>query len=463
MIITLKGADFSASKIGTLDTWSIFTTLGGGTTYTGAKMVKRGASYSATVTLAEDYEVSSAGVKVTMGGTDVTSTAVTTNGSTITISIASVTGTVYISVPTKNTATGEEGGNTPPATDEIIDFTTVAGAYIVANGGTKDSANWNTTDYIAVYPNSKYTYYGNTALGDIYIPAVYAYDSNKNPIQAFMTSVDGTNGYVFKTTNDTAYIKLCSHKDTALKLEYSPNAIGGLAIAYVEGGYVSKTGEIATPSGTASKNWTRTEYIDVSEIRSIEYVGTVPEGGLETVAAVYGYDSNRTPIEMVLAPSTTEHVNGYIVTLTNASIKYIVACGYTKNGEAFSVTSGGSGSENRLTFSPDVIEIPGYAEAGTGAYNIAAEFLDVPDEEYNVIKLTANAGQTIKYVEFSIDGTYYSQDGLIRADPDDGGSFNITNLSGATTILYSIYADDVSTVTFELNRDVTIRSITVWK
>ena len=131
-------------------------------------------------------------------------------------------------------------------------------------------------------------------------------------------------------------------------------------------------------------------------------------------------------------------------------------------GSSGSGGSGGSSSENRPTFSTDMIEIPGYANAGTGAYNITAEFLDLPDEEYNVIKLTANAGETIKYVEFSVDGTYYSQDGLMRADPDDG-SFNITNLSGTTTILYTISADDVSTVMVELNRDVTIRSITVWK
>lgn len=108
MIITLKGADFSANNIGTLTTWNIFTSIGSGATYDGVNTVDRGAAFSATVTLTENYEVGPAGVTVTMGGIDVTSTAVTTSGSTITISIASVTGTVYISVPTKNTATGEE-------------------------------------------------------------------------------------------------------------------------------------------------------------------------------------------------------------------------------------------------------------------------------------------------------------------------------------------------------------------
>lgn len=107
MIITLKGANFSESKIGTLDTWTIFTTLGRGATYSGDKSVDRGAAFSGTVTLADGYEVSTAGVTVTMGGTTLTN-AVTISGSTITISISAVTGTVYISVPTVNTSTGEE-------------------------------------------------------------------------------------------------------------------------------------------------------------------------------------------------------------------------------------------------------------------------------------------------------------------------------------------------------------------
>ena len=110
MIITLTGANFKDKNIGTLSTWNILTSLGNGATYSGVTSVDKDAAFSATVTIAEDYEVGSAGVKVTMGGTDITSTAVTTNESAITISIASVTGTVYISVPTKNTTTGEEDG-----------------------------------------------------------------------------------------------------------------------------------------------------------------------------------------------------------------------------------------------------------------------------------------------------------------------------------------------------------------
>ena len=136
MIITLTGANFKDKNIGTLSTWNILTSLGNGATYSGVTSVDKDAAFSATVTIAEDYEVGSAGVKVTMGGTDITSTAVTTNEGTITISIASVTGTVYISVPTKNTATGEEDGGGDVEVPEgatLVTSGSLAGSYLYEN------------------------------------------------------------------------------------------------------------------------------------------------------------------------------------------------------------------------------------------------------------------------------------------------------------------------------------------
>jgi hypothetical protein len=107
MIITLKGADFSQSNIGTLSSWRISRSLGTGATYEGVTSVDKGAAFSATVTLAEGYEVGTAGVTVTMGGT-VLSGAHSISGNVITITIAEVTGNVLIKVPTVNTSTGEE-------------------------------------------------------------------------------------------------------------------------------------------------------------------------------------------------------------------------------------------------------------------------------------------------------------------------------------------------------------------
>lgn len=119
MIITLKGADFSASNIGTLSSWRISRSLGAGATYEGVSSVDKGAAFSATVTLDEGYEVGAAGVTVTMGGAVIS--AATVNGNVITITIAEVTGNVLIKVPTVNTAGGEEEEPGVPDTPVIPD------------------------------------------------------------------------------------------------------------------------------------------------------------------------------------------------------------------------------------------------------------------------------------------------------------------------------------------------------
>ena len=106
MIITLKNADFSKLNIGTLSTWRITRSLGTGATYDGVTSVDKGLPFSATVTIAEGYELGASGVVVTMGGESISSFVI--NGNVITITIAAVTGNVVIKVPTINTATGEE-------------------------------------------------------------------------------------------------------------------------------------------------------------------------------------------------------------------------------------------------------------------------------------------------------------------------------------------------------------------
>ena len=121
MIIYLKGASFADSNIGTLSTWTIQRVLGDGATYSGVSYVDKDAALNATVTIADGYELGSAGVTVTMGGNSVTS-GVTVDGQTITISIGSVTGNVVIKVPTVNTSTGEEDGGNEDSTIEVIEF-----------------------------------------------------------------------------------------------------------------------------------------------------------------------------------------------------------------------------------------------------------------------------------------------------------------------------------------------------
>lgn len=135
MIITLRLADFSKSNIGTLSSWRITRSLGSGATYEGVTSVDKGAAFTATVTLAEGYEIGTAGVTITMGGT-VLSGAHSIEGNVITITIAEVTGNVLIKVPTINTATGEEDV-TPDYTFTINPTPVDAAVTLTATGYTQ--------------------------------------------------------------------------------------------------------------------------------------------------------------------------------------------------------------------------------------------------------------------------------------------------------------------------------------
>ena len=185
MIITLKGADFSASNIGTLTTWSIFTTLGSGATYSGVTIVDRGASFSGAVSIDEGYEIGSAGVKVTMGGTTLNDS-VTINGNTITISISSVTGTVNISVPTKNVATGEE--------DDGGDVTVPSGATLVTTGSLKGAFFYER----AVLEGASNKYTGVTVDQQ---SAYFVYD--KIPVPAGCSEITLVNGRAYFFSDNT--------------------------------------------------------------------------------------------------------------------------------------------------------------------------------------------------------------------------------------------------------------------
>lgn len=140
MIITLKGATFTHKL--DLNSWMIISDLVGVTSSNTVTKVTKGDTYTTTFTIGADYELNGS-ITVTMGGTDITSTAV--NG--LTISIPSVTGNVVIKVPTKNISTGEEeepetpggGGGTT-----TVDYGTLISSPINLRGGA--------VEYIIVKP-----------------------------------------------------------------------------------------------------------------------------------------------------------------------------------------------------------------------------------------------------------------------------------------------------------------------
>ena len=102
MIITLKNADFSLSNIGTLYSWRITRQMGAGAYYQGETSVLKGESFVATISLDEDYNIATNGITLTMGNQPINNYSISEDGKTITISIPSVTGNVFIKVMTES-------------------------------------------------------------------------------------------------------------------------------------------------------------------------------------------------------------------------------------------------------------------------------------------------------------------------------------------------------------------------
>lgn len=109
MIITLIGANFANSNIGTSNQWRIVKSLKGVTCSNSATTVNKGSTYSATFTVTSGYTFSSA--TVTMGGVDKTSSLVWNSGktsATLSLTTTETSGNIYITI-TAISATGEEG------------------------------------------------------------------------------------------------------------------------------------------------------------------------------------------------------------------------------------------------------------------------------------------------------------------------------------------------------------------
>lgn len=146
MIITLKGANFASSNIGTLDSWLISKSLTGVTIDNTATSVKKGEAYKAVITLKENYTFPDT-ITVTMGGTDITSTYVTKTATTITINVPSVTGNIVIRVNAISVGT---------STDQ---YTVTYNLKGVRSGNTTTAVNKESTyvSKIAVLTNSALT------------------------------------------------------------------------------------------------------------------------------------------------------------------------------------------------------------------------------------------------------------------------------------------------------------------
>mgnify|MGYP003419060635 CR=1 FL=1 len=290
MIFTLIGADFSKSNIGTLSSWIILRELGAGATYTGPSFVEKNATFSATVTLSESYEIGSAGITITMGGIALDESCYSVTGNVITFTIASVTGSVVIKVPTLNIDTGE--GDVPSCTFTINPTPANATVTLTASNSTQ------TGNSITVFNDTTVSWSVNA------------------------------NGYIAKS--GTYVVTSDYTMDVALISNIVP---------ILEDNYIKSNGQIVKATGQSAGGWSISDYAEVINGKSFKYTGTVPEGGLETVPyCVWGYDANKSPVkQIVTSTSNTYLTSPHVFTVNDSNIKYIVACGFVRNGEAFSL------------------------------------------------------------------------------------------------------------------------------
>lgn len=147
--------------------YSITTNLTNAETSNSAASIAGGASYSATITAEDGYTISA--VTVTMGGTDITSTAWDADAGVITI--AQVTGDVVIAA----TARSDAGWTK----DVPYDITWIEGKYITSNGVEQDSVNFACSDYLPC-DGLQFAYMENVAILPDGAYALY-YDENKTP------------------------------------------------------------------------------------------------------------------------------------------------------------------------------------------------------------------------------------------------------------------------------------------
>jgi hypothetical protein len=159
MIITISGANFSASNIGTLSTWTVSKSIGAGAEHSIPSYVDKNSAFNYTITLKDGYTFGT--YSVTMGGQTITPTVTETS---MTINIASVTGAIRIEVKTINSSTGEEDKPvTPeqPGTGGGSGNTSGTTWYVQSLKQLEDSGN-TFEDKVHLGPSSGYAWAFNT-------------------------------------------------------------------------------------------------------------------------------------------------------------------------------------------------------------------------------------------------------------------------------------------------------------
>lgn len=224
MIITISGANFSASNIGTLSTWTVSKSIGAGAEHSIPSYVDKNSAFNYTITLKDGYTFGT--YSVSMGGQTITPTVTETS---MTINIASVTGAIRIEVKTINSSTGEPeepgtGGDGEGGT--LITSGSLTGTYLHEN--TK-FAQVNGVDVPQLTADSSKAYFvmrdipvnPNTTYRINKARACWYLDVNKQPLTTkYVNLTSEATNFTFTTPANCKYLRI------AFKyVDIKPNAV----------------------------------------------------------------------------------------------------------------------------------------------------------------------------------------------------------------------------------------------
>lgn len=314
MIITLKGANFSQSNIGTLDSWFISWSGSGLTAATGnVTSIKKDGTSTTTLTYTyntENYEYVSGTVKDATGAT-VGSVANASGTVTVTINAGNtIKGKITITISMNYIGVGEEPEPetpvTPPSgTSTTYYFKDQSNVGYLKGGQYVESAKSATTDYIDISSKPKIGYYGRMGFvsGDTF-HALEFYDSNKTYLADLSVLGTGAPAYVNIDLSDSKYanakyvrasVSQSSYTQAQFEswyfvvgsfIEEAPT-IETLKKMFPEDGYLGTDGALV--AGTSSGNAYTTDYVSLSGKTNIEYKGRMGTIGLN----VAFYDSSK--------------------------------------------------------------------------------------------------------------------------------------------------------------------------
>lgn len=298
MIITLKGADFSNSNVGTLSTWLITKSLKGVTTdNTLTSIDKENSGYTAVFVVNDGYSLSTA--KVTMGGVDITSSLIWADDETSAIlTIEEVTGNVVISIVAVSES-GEEGGSDTTVTKYLFKDQTFIG--YLRGGNYVESANSATTDYIDISSKPKIGYYGRMGYveGDTF-HALEFFDASKNYIDSLSVLGTGSPSLVNIDLSDSKYANAKYVRASVSQSSYTIDEFN--TWYFVVGDYAEEpksitdmfpVAEYINLDGTftvSSSGAYRTDYVSTTGKTNISYKGRMGTIGLN----IAFYDSSKT-------------------------------------------------------------------------------------------------------------------------------------------------------------------------